>query len=150
MRITPADLDALEAAHTAATPGEWSVEMDGPSDDESPCDVIIPEINRILHSTEWADPEDFERDVANAEAICAARNALPALIAAARATVPERIGEKHRDGNWWLVLVRDYDGWQEAKWDATVGAWRNVYSSAIYGNPTHALPIPPAPEGTDA
>lgn len=78
------DLDALEAALGKATPGEWTVDMDGPERDESPCDVVIPQINRILHSTEWADPEDFERDVANAHAIVAAHNALPALVAELR------------------------------------------------------------------
>jgi len=78
------ELDALEAALAKATPGEWTLEMDGPTNDDSPCDVIIPEINRILHSTEWADPEDFEQDVANAESIVAAHNALPVLIAELR------------------------------------------------------------------
>jgi hypothetical protein len=149
-RLTPAELDALEAAHKAATPGEWSVEMDGPSDDESPCDVIIPEINRILHSTEWADPEDFEQDVANAEAIALAHNALPALIAAARATVPEPISDRHRDGGPWQVWEPFYSRWVYAKWREQSEMWRRLDGGDVIGTPTHALPLPPAPEGADA
>ena len=145
------DLDALEAALGKSTPGEWTVEMDGPTDEDSPCDVIIPEINRILHSTEWADPEDFERDVANAEAIALAHNALPALIAELRQlrarTTPEPIGEKHRDGNWWLVWEPGYERWfkvrsQHERWDMGGGL--------LFGTPTHALPVPPAPEVPNA
>lgn len=144
------DLDALEAALGKATPGKWTVEMDGQSDDDSPCDVIIPEINRILHSTEWADPEDFERDVANAEAIALAHNALPALIAELRElralTTPEPIGKKHQNRRLWLVCVPQFDGWQEAKWEPTCQLWVNYYGGPVFGTPTHALPLPPAPE----
>jgi hypothetical protein len=142
------DLDALEAALARATPGEWTVEMDGPDDDDSPCDVVIPEINRILHSTEWADPEDFEQDVANAEAIVAAHNALPALIAELRQLrariTPEVIGEKHRDGNWWLVWGGDMDKWVIAHHDELMWQWYRDCGLSV--NPTHALPLPPAPE----
>ena len=149
-RLTDNDLDALEAAHKAATPGEWTVEMDGPDDDDSPCDVVIPEINRILHSTEWADPEDFEQDVANAEAIAAAHNALPALLAEVRElrrlTTPEPISEKHRDGNWWLVWEPGAEGWFKCRW-RPVGDWQKSGTTQhLPGTPTHALPLPGRPE----
>ncbi len=149
-RLTPADLDALQTALAKATPGEWTVEMDGPDDDDSPCDVLIPEINRILHSTEWADPEDFERDVANAEAIIAAHNALPLLIAAARAKVPEVIGEKHKKGDWWWVWDKWPETWRKAKWSFAMECWVNSDGLELVGFITHALPLPPAPEGSDA
>ena len=145
------DLDALEAALAKATPGEWTVEMDGPTDEDSPCDVIIPEINRILHSTEWADPEDFERDVANAEAIALAHNALPALITELRElrarTTPEPIGEKHRDGNWWMVWEPGWEGWFKVRW--RYEGWQ-LNGCNFLGTPTHALPMPPAPEVPNA
>jgi hypothetical protein len=149
-RLTDNDLDALEAAHKAATPGEWTVEMDGPDDDDSPCDVVIPEINRILHSTEWADPEDFEQDVANAEAIAAAHNALPALLAEVRElrrlTTPEPISEKHRDGNWWLVWEPGAEGWFKCRW-RPVGDWQKSGTTQhLPGAPTHALPLPGRPD----
>lgn len=144
------DLDALEAALAKSTPGEWTVEMEGPTDEDSPCDVIILEINRILHSTEWADPEDFERDVANAEAIALAHNALPALIAELRElrarTTPEPIGDKHKDGNWWLVWNPGSEQWMKCRYEGYGWILSNSVMAPLFGTPTHALPMPPAPE----
>jgi len=34
-RLTNEELDALESALAKTTPGEWTVEMDGPDDDDS-------------------------------------------------------------------------------------------------------------------
>jgi hypothetical protein len=152
-RLTNEELDALESALAKATPGEWTVEMDGPDDDESPCDVVIVEINRILHSTEWADPQDFEQDVANAEAMVAAHNALPALLAELRElrrlTTPEPIGEKHRDGNWWLVWEPGHEHWYKARWRNDVWRISGTDDWPLYGIFTHALPLPGRP-GTPA
>jgi hypothetical protein len=77
-------------------------------------------------------------------------NALPALLAAARLTVPEVIGEKHRDGNWWMVWAPDYEQWFKCRW--MMGSWRisGTVSDRLYGTPTHALPMLPAPEAPDA
>ena len=149
-RLTDNELDALGVAHKAATPGEWTLEIDWPYDDESPCDVVIVEINRMLHSTEWADPNDFERDVANARAMVAAHNALPALLAEfrdlRRLTTPEPIGEKHWDGNWWLVWEPGYEHWYKARWRND--AWRisGTHDWPLDGIPTHALPLPGGPD----
>jgi len=72
---------------------------------------------------------------------------LPALIAAARTTVPEVIGEKHRDGNWWLVWEPGAEGWFKCRW-RPVGDWqKSATTERLLGTPTHALPLPPAPEG---
>jgi hypothetical protein len=80
-----------------------------------------------------------------------AHNALPALLAEVRElrrlTTPEPIGKKHRDGSWWLVWERDYDGWREGKWHKSDNHWVNVYGSPAFGTPTHALPLPAGPEG---
>lgn len=76
-------------------------------------------------------------------------DALPALIAAARATVPEVIGEKHRDGKEWLVW--NGSDWLPAYWAAEEWLW--IYTETghkMRGTPTHALPLPPEPEGPDA
>ena len=150
-RLTNEELDALESALAKATLGEWTVEMDGPDDDDSPCDVVIPEINRILHSTDWADPEDFDQDVANAEAIVAARNALPALLAEVRElrrlTTPEPIGERHKDGNWWLVWVPRAEHWFKCRWRSSFGDWqKSGTTERLYRTLTHALPMPGRPE----
>lgn len=52
------------------TPGPWTVdvEMDG---DEG-YSITIPEIGRKLHDAEWADLQDWDRDLANAYLIAAA------------------------------------------------------------------------------
>jgi len=153
-RLTNEELDALEAAHKAATPGEWTVEMDGPDDDDSPCDVVIPEIHRILHSTEWADPQDFEQDVANAEAMVAAYNALPALLAELRElrslTTPEPIGDLHKDGNWWLVWAPGAEQWMKCRWLGEYWGKSGTMREQLFDDPTHALPMPPAPEVPNA
>jgi len=152
-RLTDNELDALGVAHKAATPGEWTVEMDGPDDDDSPCDVIIPEINRILHSTEWADSEDFERDVANARAMVAAHNALPALLAELRElrrlTTPEPISELHKDGNWWLVWAPGAEQWMKCRWVGEYWGKSGTMREQLFDVPTHALPLPGMP-GTPA
>jgi len=135
-KLTPATLDALEAARKAATPGEWSVE-----------DADVHG-RRVLQKSERHRMFPIRGE--DAVAIALAHNALPALIAAARATVPEVIGERHRDGNWWLVFDGERKRWVQAYWMQSWGFWRIAGGNSIKPDPTHALPIPPAPEGTDA
>jgi hypothetical protein len=54
------------------TPGPWSVHVE---EDNGFQNISIEEIHRCLYDTEWADPEDFERDLANACRIAACVNA---------------------------------------------------------------------------
>lgn len=61
------------------------------------------------------------------------------------AITPEPISEKHKDGNWWLVW--NGDTWYKCKWETIEGAWRQNSGQWLYSDPTHALPMPPAPEG---
>jgi hypothetical protein len=80
-----------------------------------------------------------------------AHNALPALLAEVRElrrlATPEPISEKHRDGNWWLVWEPGSEYWFRARW--RYEAW-DLGWQYLLGTPTHALWLPPAPEGTDA
>ena len=73
--------------------------------------------------------------------------ALPALIAELRQlrarTTPEVIGEKHRDGNWWLCWEPGYEAWHKIRWQHERWQWGG---GPLYGTPTHALSLPPAPE----
>ena len=84
---------------------------------------------------------------AAAEAIVYGHNALPALIAELRQlrerTTPEPIGDKHRDGNWWLVWEPGWEGWFKVRW--RIVGWQ-MGGGLFLGTPTHALPMPPAPE----
>ncbi len=81
---TQTDLAELRRLWEAATKGKWSVEIDEyETDDDGTViagEISIPEINRTLHSTEWAESSDWQRDLDNAEFIAAAHNALPALL----------------------------------------------------------------------
>ena len=75
-------------------------------------------------------------------------SALPALIAEllelrAR-TTPEVIGEKHRDGNWWLVWEPGWEQWRKVRW--RYEGWHTGGGALFVGTPTHALPMPPEPE----
>lgn len=112
------DLDALEAALGKAMPGTWHV-GEGASGQEA----------------------------ADLYAVAAGMNALPALIAELRQlrarTTPEPIGEKHKDGNWWLCWEPGYKVWFKLRWRCE--GWKLAACNFI-GTPTHALPLPPAPE----
>lgn len=109
------DLDALEAALAKATPGAAQFRVTPPG-------------------KVW--------DTATALLV------LPALIAELRQLrariTPEVIGEKHRDGNWWLVWGGDMDKWVIAHHDELMWQWYRDCGLSV--NPTHALPLPPAPE----
>ena len=73
----------------AATKGPWEVEIEEYGNSGS---VTVTGLKRLLHDTEWADPEDFEQDQANAHCIAELHNAAPALLAeldALRARVAE-------------------------------------------------------------
>jgi hypothetical protein len=54
------------------TPGPWKVQVE---EEDGLQNISIEEIHRALHDSEWADPEDFERDLANACRIVACVNA---------------------------------------------------------------------------
>ena len=96
----------------------------------------------------YVDGPDYER-------IHSVWDALPALIAEllelrAR-TTPEVIGEKHKDGNWWLVWSPLGNQWYKALWHN--GHWEMTGRLGLFNKATHALPLPPALEvrrGEDA
>ena len=74
---TPEQRAEWRRLEQAATPGEWSTEIEEYGNSGS---IVIPEIERSLHDTEWADPEDFQRDQDNANFIAASRTAVPSLL----------------------------------------------------------------------
>jgi len=73
----------------------------------------------------------------------------PALIADARLTLPELIGEKHRDGNYWLVFDVELKTWVKCRWYGDL-YWLTYGGGRLQDPPPLALPMPEAPEGTDA
>jgi hypothetical protein len=62
------------------------------------------------------------------------------------ATIPERISEKHRDGNWWLVWEPFCERWVQAAWRKRSEMWVRLDDGYVVA-PTYALLMPPAPEG---
>jgi hypothetical protein len=142
-RLTPATLDALEAALAKATPGEWIEHNDEVCTD----DAIVGNI--VCQSPDSDCEKSLEFWAANCHLIALAHNHLPALIAAARATVPEPIGKKHRDGNWWLVWEAGFEQWLKCRWREHAWRMSGTINTPLNGIPTHAKPMPPAPEGTD-
>jgi hypothetical protein len=99
---------------------------------------------RVFDRVEKGDMPPLEKSKVNAGERKAAVSQLgEALLAAARQTVPEVIGDKHRDGNWWLVWEPGFEHWFKARWrhEAWDLGWQN-----LLGTPTHALPLPGRPE----
>ena len=85
IRAAVADLREILAK---ATPAPWTCEIE--EYEEAWGTVTIPEIGRILHDPEWADPEDWQRDVDNALMLVAARNSLPGILDALEAALELR------------------------------------------------------------
>ena len=83
---------------------------------------------------------------ADYERIYGVWDALPALIAAARLTVPEPISDRHKDGNWWLVWFPNGKQWYKARWDGAYQWWQVAQDTVIPYGATRALPIPEAPD----
>jgi hypothetical protein len=146
-------LDALEAAHKAATPGEARLLPNGGAN--LPED---PTYWGILGGVGYYDGPgsggfNLSGFIGEAEArrLVLSYNALPALLAAARTTVPEVIGGKHRDGNWWFVWAPGAEAWFKCRWRSESSDWQKSGTTEhLLSSVTHALPMPPAPEGTDA
>lgn len=138
------DIDALKEALAKATPGEW-VRRHSAIASVSAIDAIAENGNSKylgeFYGPDWVD---------NAILIALARNALPGLLTELEAlrtrTTPEHIGDKHRDGNWWLMWEPGWEHWYKARWDCE-GYWQLSGSlRPLDGTPTHALPMPPDPE----
>ena len=142
-RLTNNELDALEAALAKATPGEWEATT---YSNYAGWAVYAPGAGCIAER--WYSTGQQDEIPRNDLFIAIAHNALPALLAEVRElrrlTTPESIGEKHRDGNWWLVWGGDMDKWVIAHHDELMWQWYRDCGLSV--NPTHALPLPPAPE----
>jgi hypothetical protein len=76
--------------HTKATPPPWSVKVE--YDGDLGLSITIPEIDRMLNDSDWADHGDWERDLAHARLIVQAVNSYSDLLAACKAAL-----EKVRD-----------------------------------------------------
>ena len=69
------------------------------------------------------------------------------LVDALRAQVtPEVVSEKHKDGKWRLVWEENIGEWCKAQWHAIFSQWEFEGYVSAERTPTHALPLPPAPE----
>jgi hypothetical protein len=139
-KLTPADLDALEAALAKATPGEWVWDH---SDIYTTAGIVG---NIVCQPPDGDCEESLEFWPHNRHLIIAAHNALPALLAAARLTVPEVIGEKHRDGNWWLVWAPGAQQWMKCRWLGEYWGKSGTMREQLFDDPTHALPMPEGPD----
>lgn len=135
------DLDALEAALAKATPGPWRRGNRGEY-------VVVHLDHNYIVCDEDPEDDNAERVEADTDTIIAAHNALPALIAELRQlrarVTPEPIGEKHQDGNWWLVWSPLGNQWYKALWHN--GHWEMTGRLGLFNKATHALPLPPALE----
>jgi hypothetical protein len=77
--LTQAELDEAKRLCEKVTPGPWTVGVEEYEDKYG--DISIPEISRLLHGTEWAEPEEWDTDLEIAKFIALARTLLPHLIA---------------------------------------------------------------------
>jgi hypothetical protein len=149
-RLTNNDLDALEAARSAVSEKQWAAGKPAWNRQGTPYRTAIHEVGgRTIASAPTPRGPD-RRAIPPAgpipEYIALAHNALPALIAAARQTVPEPISEKHRDGNWWLVWAPGAEQWMKCRWLGEYWGISGTMRERLFDDPTHALPLPAPPE----
>ena len=143
------DLDALEAAMARATPGEARLLPNGGAgldEDRTYWGVLGGKGYYDGAGTGGFCLTGFiEKE--HAERLVLSYNALPALIAELRElrarTTPEPIGDKHKDGNSWLMWEPGYEQWLKLRW--RYEGWR-YGGGQLLGTPTHALPMPVEPE----
>ena len=143
------DLDALEAALGKATPGEARLLPNGGAGLDE--DRTYWGVSGGKGYYDGAGTGGFcltgfiEKE--HAERLVLSYNALPALIAELRElrarTTPEPIGDKHKDGNSWLMWEPGYEQWLKLRW--RYEGWR-YGGGQLLGTPTHALPMPVEPE----
>lgn len=77
-------LAEIKERESKATEGPWTlvVDMEGAEEGSGVgASIYIPEINRMLRSSERADPDEWDADLANAEFIAHARYDIPYLLA---------------------------------------------------------------------
>ena len=150
-RLTNNELDALEAAVKVATPGKITLIPNAGIDDEvderywaltagvGHCEGPMPG----FRLTGFISAHD-------ASLILLAHDALPALLAEVRElrrlAAPEPIGDKHRDGNWWLVWDPGSEQWMKCRFECMQWNKSGTMREPFFGTPTHALPMPARPE----
>jgi hypothetical protein len=152
-RLTDNELEALEAALAKSTPGEARLLPNGGAMmDEDPT------YWGVLGGKGYYDGAGSGGfnltgfiDEADAQRLVVSYTALPALIAELRElrarTAPEPISDKHRDGNWWLVWDPGSEQWMKCRFECLQWNKSGTMREPFFGTPTHALPMPPAPEG---
>ena len=147
------DLDALEAALAKSTPGEARLLPNGGAgldEDRTYWGVSGGQGYYDGRGSGGFCLTGFI-DEADAQRLVLSYNALPALIAELRElrarTTPEPIGDKHRDGNWWLVWEPGAEQWMKCRFEREQWIKSGTMREPLFGTPTHALPMPPAPEG---
>jgi len=109
-------LDELERLHKAATPAPWDHDLDAPDPTYRPDGVIEHDCGAICHMAQHANIRTVDRtgeefSHSACRLIVAARNALPALIAAAREAERWR-GEVKK---WYDRAIRQSESRQEAE-----------------------------------
>ena len=69
----------------------WSIEVEIYDEDEDGTPIAgmitIPEIERVLHDPDWADSEDWDRDMANGDLIVQSVNSFDALVSALKVAI---------------------------------------------------------------
>lgn len=79
MRLSKQAREDARKRCEAATDGPWTLDVEENSPGEG-TSIAIRQINRLMHDVEWADPEDWEQNLANSEFIADARTDLPAAL----------------------------------------------------------------------
>ena len=108
------DANELKRLHESATPGPWTVSIE--ECEEYGCErgeLSIVEIERMFHSCEWAEANDWGRDVANVDLITYLRNHVPDILEALedRERLTFMIRSANKTGGWF----------QEHVWDSAAG-----------------------------
>lgn len=101
--LTDEQIAELERLHRLAVTQQWSVEVEEYG--SSGC-VTVNGLERILHDTDWADPEEFKVDQDKAHWIADISNAFPALLRRLREA------EREREERTTMAVEQSAAAWQ--------------------------------------
>lgn len=130
---------AFEALAKEAAPLPWTLEVEeleyAPDGSVDVGTILIPEIKRMLHDIEWAESEDWKRDLANGTLIVEGLNYLPALLAENKRLREALAAAPTPDDYAVLIAMCSGSAERHAMMQGDIARYRERYNAALAPKP---------------